>query len=953
MPPQVTIEQRFDTPAVASEPARDAHVAAPHGKLIRFAEPDEREQGALDFYDAESSNIFSWPNRPAGAVADLVGLTYDGSETFLKAHMVDALLKYFEDNTGSGSDILTVSGHSNRIRASSLIFKTSDAGDHSDVFLDRGVKVGDIARIRCIDEDDEEVEKWTSVKDFVGEVIAATIDAAESDIANLADQSADDTIAQTSGIVTCVTAAVDGSGYDGLANGNVTETYTIRVVESSIDGDLTTARLDIVSASGNDDASDVAPSAAGVATAIGANGLEVTFDLDPGPACSEDPDEADVSPIDMHVGQVWTASVTMAFTAPTATSSGTYTGTKDRDYIVEVVRGGAFDADLPPQIKVTTTRGDDLSSPISITAADTAFPVGSYGVLVAFDEPLRKGDRYHISAHAVGTGELRTLVLRDSLPTSVAAGTDVSLQLYIRVPELEIPVNRLESPPDKNYTTSATQITFPAGMTVYDSSWTNEGVEEPLEVFSAEAKDFGKLYLTVRYWLPGLVGSVITVADTTELDTLVDGPLHPDNTLKYAAYCVLQNSNGRSVHLTAIADPTDLDDWSDALKPMTLRRDIKELAVGTNDPAVQSLWQTHVLTLSAPERCGFRKAWFGGTEVPEIPLVTSATSTDEEDVLATLTDDTGTTGTQYTRLRVPAANGQFETNGVRPGDIVRYLYESDGFGGETYTEFTIDEVVTEDELLLASGHSVAVNVAQKIEIWRNLSSTAEAEAIRDDAQAFNNRRVTYHWPDRYDGNGHTNLPSYFLACAWAGAASGVNPHQGLTRWPIVGVSNVDRTIKKFTATELEILLQGGVWVTTKNLQTGAIQCLHAVTTWADFSDVNRREEMITRNYDDISYGVQAVLDPYIGLANRTPDTLAQVRADLENRLTQYQTPTDNRLGAQLLVWDDLLVTPHLTQADKVVVTANLNLPEAINEINAVFVVGSFGDDVIFGAVNAT
>src|SRR6266566_3429417 len=57
-------------------------------------------------------------------------------------------------------------------------------------------------------------------------------------------------------------------------------------------------------------------------------------------------------------------------------------------------------------------------------------------------------------------------------------------------------------------------------------------------------------------------------------------------------------------------------------------------------------------------------------------LVSSATSTDTN-VLAKLTDDPNTAGTQYTLLQVPLGNAAFVDNGVKAGDIVRFLFTTD------------------------------------------------------------------------------------------------------------------------------------------------------------------------------------------------------------------------------------------------------------------------------------
>jgi hypothetical protein len=82
----------------------------------------------------------------------------------------------------------------------------------------------------------------------------------------------------------------------------------------------------------------------------------------------------------------------------------------------------------------------------------------------------------------------------------------------------------------------------------------------------------------------------------------------------------------------------------------------------------------------------------------------------DDEVVATLSDDPTAAGTQYTKLQVTSGNGYFLTNGVNPGDIVRYNFTVDSFGEEQYDEYVVDSVLSESTLLLYSGADVASTV---------------------------------------------------------------------------------------------------------------------------------------------------------------------------------------------------------------------------------------------------
>ena len=64
------------------------------------------------------------------------------------------------------------------------------------------------------------------------------------------------------------TATADASLYNGLADGDINETYTITVTQGSTGVDHTTARLRVLSASGSDDDLELTPSAADSATDV-------------------------------------------------------------------------------------------------------------------------------------------------------------------------------------------------------------------------------------------------------------------------------------------------------------------------------------------------------------------------------------------------------------------------------------------------------------------------------------------------------------------------------------------------------------------------------------------------------------------------------------------------------------------------------------------------------------
>lgn len=945
--PQVEVFQDFESnPAAVANPLR-AHITGPHAQLVRYADDDERPLGHLGTYDPNGDAAYLWPNRAAGAVVDT---------SYVKLYARNALLKYFSGTAGGAAGVAKVAGKVNRVRASGVNFKAhgDDFPRDADLF-DRDVAPGDAVRLR-FDTTGGPVTVWTYVSGFVGEAVAAAVGAATRDADNAASTGgATASHQQTRGPFNAVdVTAASAASYDPYPTGRTTETYTVIVTGSSAGGDFTTATLRVVSASGLDDVAEVTPSAAGSPTALGTHGATVTFDNTGDSGDSESADDQGVSERDLLAGQRWSVTVRANFTQAAApTAAGTYTGTADRTYIVTVVTGNKF-ATGAAQVQVTTAAGDDVSGPTNVAAAATAIPIGSRGVTLSFSGTgLVEGDRFYVTATAAGEGAYKTLVLGNTLPDTVDDGDEADIDLYIKVADLLVPEDRTEAPPETNYDVSATEITVYADATAYDASWTDAGVPLPLPLAADAGQGYGDLYVEYRAWRSDLCHDVGTVDDVSQLDDAISGALTPDNPLKWAVFKALENSNGVDVKFTSVCDPDDVDSWAAVLELLVGRDDTYGLVPLTRTREVWDLFFAHVTSESAPEQGLWRTLWLNLGGVPQIPVVfagggaipnhTAATSGDGGVVLATITDDAETSGTQYTRVTVPAGNGDFLTNGVRPGDVVRAQYTTDGFGNASYQSYVVDAVLTEETLRLVSGPAAAVNVAAKVEVWRTLTATEEAAEVARTAGTFGHRRVRCVWPDTIDTGG-TTQEGYHLCAALAGLRSGILPHQGMTHLQVAGFDAVPRSTKHFNKTQLNTMAGNGVWIVTQATTAsaaeaaGAVYTRHAVTTGLT-GDLNQREEVVTSDIDSISFRFKDTFAPYIGVANVTPNLIQLIRLDviglIEVLKTEKATPT---LGGQLVDAEIVALRQHLTLKDRIVLILNVILPYPLNNLEVHLVV---------------
>ena len=482
--PQALIHQEFRLqPTALARPLR-ACPLGPQYALFRYSDSDEKPAiRVTSSYNPDADEAFAWPGRPAGGVVDT---DYTG------VYMDDALLEYYSDPGGDGSEIRAVSGYRNRIRFDALVLKTANGFSRSGVFLDRDVAPGDMLDIiatAC----GEPYDIRTQILSLVADEVAAVISAPEDDPDNQPARSETETNSFIAGDENdVVIESVDVTTYDGREDGQVEETYTVVVTQPSTGGDAETARLEITRQSDGTIFSDVQPGDFGDTadpTVIDEDrDLTAVFNNTAG--SSSWPVDAD----DFLIGQTWQITVSQDFTPPTVASDGVYLGAADTTYIVRITKGGDVgDAEFT----VSTTTGIDASGPTVISALGTALPVGTQGTTVTFSgatEGFCLDDVFTIDVTAVTEGAVKTVVVATPLPAAVrgicldsssssSSGTpaDLAVTFYIKA-DIEVPENRVGFAPLVNWEQSETEITLKSGIIAYDATWTNAGVLQPLNV---------------------------------------------------------------------------------------------------------------------------------------------------------------------------------------------------------------------------------------------------------------------------------------------------------------------------------------------------------------------------------------------------------------------------------------------------------------------------------------
>ena len=909
--PQATIAEEFPfAPTEITDHLRPL-LMGPQAKLLRFSEPSEQPNTLIGPYDPSALNNYPYPGAIAGAIEDT---------DYVKVFIQDALLRYYKKDDGVPPVITIPAGFLNRIKSASTVYKTNAAAVHDPMFIDRGVLVGDVVDVKGVVAAIP-YSKRTTIAGFVPDIVPSSIAAATSDPGNKATQIAFSGFGQTAGPINTVeiTALPGAAVYNGLLTGDICETYIAEVIQGSIGGDATTALLKITSASGNDNVASIAPAAFAAPTTIGTRGLTAIWNTTGGGVA--------VPLTDFIVGQKWSIAVCQAFVAPVPTSSGTYTGTQDNTYIIEVIQGGTYASGLA-LIKITSALGIDASGPTVVNAAaPTDFPVGSLGVLVEFTmTALCKGDKYYIGVVAASDGPIKTLVLTDNLPAGLAPAADLEVQLYIKQEPANIERIRRSVPGVFNWTALLTSIDINSGILAYDETWTLGGVQQPLPV--AE----GLVHVETRQWLSDLAGTVGILSTEEEIAAQV-GTIHPDNPLAFGLFCALQNASGSLMGYVGVTDPDDLNEWDEAFTAIAFVADLYNIVPLSQNIDVLKKLRDHVNDQSSAEVGALRVGWISLPLNHTIPIVTIATTSDNLIALATVSDDPGMPGIQFTRVVCTTGNSLFVTNGVEPGDILRINFNTDAWGQETYDEFTVASITNEVELLLeVPGSPIAIPVAAKIEVWRNLTKTEKADnlgqRITDD---FKNRRLRNTWPDIVG-----DQPGYFAASAAAGLSSGAPSQQGLRNAQLVmpaGFDDLSHFTDLLAGDITELGREKGVWVLAKTLNPGTLYNKYAVTTFQT-QDILDREEMVVRNTDGIAAFVLDSIEEFIGVTNVTDDTILTVEQTINEALvTLTVTNITTLLGPIIIeIIEPAVVRRHSVLPDRLVAEYTIRVPYPLNGV---------------------
>lgn len=625
------------------------------------------------------------------------------------------------------------------------------------------------------------------------------------------------------------------------------------------------------------------------------------------------------------------------------TSAGTPTFVAGNYWVVAVKAA-------TPQLQINDSAGIDQASTVVVAAGDTV-SVGLNGVTLvvpangntlggfATDGCLGYNDRFSIDATASQPAQVQTLVLDSNVPVDVLPGQDAAgdannvpdrfqLELFMVRSGVEIPAEQHDpamAPGTFNWVAALANLTVNAGITLTDDEWVDGLGDHPyLPVESA------LLYSQYRALLTNYVGAIGEMVDPAEVIPAL-GPIDPDNPLAYLAYAALLNSASVVVRYSAVPS-NDLAGYLAVLALIEKPDTVYGLVPAARDEAINAAIKAHVEAMSNEFNKRWRICFISEPTPSEIAKVNSTTHPLGNDWQATIVDDPANPG-QITKVIFTEDCGLIAN--ARVGDELRYGYATDAWGNQAYLTGVIASIASNTVCYLVTSIGAPIALAARTEVWHSLSVTEQAAQVKAQAEAYASRRVYYLFPDTIQAGGLT-YDAQYAAAVVAGLRSASVPQQGLTNVELIGIDNIPATYNLFTPTQLDTIASGGVLIVTQDIRAGQVYVRHQLSTDFQSGDLRLYEMSMTTNIDSCSYYFAALLRPYIGRFNVTPDLIEVLRTQMEAGINYLGSFTSvGLLGPQLLLDQTKLISvaQHPTLRDRVIIRVRVGLPPPLNNID--------------------
>jgi hypothetical protein len=618
--------------------------------------------------------------------------------------------------------------------------------------------------------------------------------------------------------------------------------------------------------------------------------------------------------------------------------SGAYTGTKDTTYLIKVVTGTTGDVSEDAVVEVSDTAGIDEVTEVTLPADGTSFLLGTYGLSATFDltlaggnevdhAGLRAGDVYYVHAVAAAesTTEFNGAVLDGpAVDTSLFNDPTTELDVRFRVAYTGEILSTMAADGEA-WVATTDEITVDPNVALEiparDASPGDEWVPFVDAGSSMPPVKTGKLYASYRALVPAPSTEdrilIETVSDIT--DNL--GTIDLDNDLAFGANEMLSGANGKAIYALRTAG-TSLANYTAAFRKIESTDTVYALCVLSDDLEIQQAGASHCESMSGKEIKNFRRIYVATDSPGSYSVLAPATG--DPNYTATVSDYNG----QGNLLVTTQDDVDFTLLDIGDGD--RFLLT-----GASDTEYEIDQVLSETELLLKTGPVAAISPAEPFELWRADTPESQIDYVIQRSRALNSRRAINVWVQdgtRLIGGVSTRVPNRFVAAEIAGLRCAVLPQQGLSMTEIQSITDCPAMYIRYNRTDLNRAGAEGVFIITQEAESGTVFIRHQLTTDSSNGSLYY-EDSAGVNIDDLSFKFKDALSGYVGKKNVTADTLSDIYNDCWSILHEA-TQTDRAVdyGPQLNGFEDPVVEADAILKDRVNVYAVVEIPLPLNQL---------------------
>ena len=446
----------------------------------------------------------------------------------------------------------------------------------------------------------------------------------------------------------------------------------------------------------------------------------------------------------------------------------------------------------------------------------------------------------------------------------------------------------------------------------------------------------------VQQLTSGFTGTIQVSYEAARVDVSLNGPIeigdeqdiidnfgviHPDNPI--ALMCNVVNNSGLTASggsfLALAVNDNTVASHEAALETLQ-SYEVYYMVPASQELAVLDLYQAHVNAMSLPT-----------AKMERILFQTTAITTFEQ-VIPNTGTDWPTAGVVTSETPNVFASSSTDWTQVSPGDVINVLASSAPNAAiiETHRISSVNsgshEATTLDNFSVASQttglvfniNSYPYSKDQQANDWAAYSSAIgdfRVFTIRPDICQLTYTNTT--GPSQVDET--ITVPSYYLAAAFAGLASSLQPWSPLTNVALPGIQVPFHSSTYFSPTQLNVIAAGGNAIFVQATNSAAPYCRQQLST--DMTSIITQTLSITSNVDFAAKYFRSSYRPFIGNQNITQEYLTQLTGIGEFVCNGLISAGSMLPGTQIVS-----LTQDPNQPDAVDIVVSLNPPYPCDKI---------------------